>query len=164
MNKAYLSIGTNKGSRLKNIKSLIKMLLSDNIIIKNKSSIFKTEPLGFKKQNNFYNIVIEVQFDFECDTLFKNLKNIENTMGRDFYEPRNFPRIIDIDILTFNDSIITNNMYTIPHIALHKRKFVLVPWNEICPKYIVPKLNESIKMLLNNTKDSSIICKLNSKY
>ena len=81
-------------------------------------------------------------------------------MGRNFYVPRNYPRIIDIDILTFNDDLINNNMFRIPHTKLSKRKFVLIPWNEISSNYEVPELNKNISILLNDVKDLSIIRKL----
>ena len=85
-------------------------------------------------------------------------------MGRNFYKPRNSPRVIDVDILTYNNAIINNNMFTIPHIELHNRKFVLAPWSEISSDYIVPNLNQNINKLLNDTQDVSIICKLDNKY
>ena len=161
MNKSFLSIGSNLGDKKKNIKKVISYLLKDNINIINQSSIYESEPIASKKQNNFYNFVIEVDFTFNCKTLFLKVKNIEHIMGRNFYVPRNSPRIIDIDILTFNNEIISNDMYTIPHKELNNRKFVLIPWNDISSDYIVPKLNKKISTLLNDVKDLSIIRKLN---
>ena len=101
-----------------------------------------------------------MQFNFNCKTLFLKIKNIEHEMGRNFYVPRNYPRIIDIDILTFNDETINNNMFRVPHTKLSKRKFVLIPWNEISSNYEVPELNKNISILLNDVKDLSIIRKL----
>ena len=82
-------------------------------------------------------------------------------MGRNFTSPKHHPRIIDIDILTFQNNIIHNNKLCIPHPELHKRKFVLYPWNEISKQFIVPGYNKDVSTLLNNVKDSSKICKLN---
>ena len=104
----------------------------------------------------------KINTKLDCKQLFLTLKNIEHKMGRNFYSPRNFPRIIDIDILTFNNDIIKNSMYTIPHKSLHKRKFVLKPWNEIAPKFNVPGYDSNVSMLLNDTKDISLICKLDN--
>ena len=160
MNSSFLSIGTNLGDRENNIRKVISFIQKDNIKIISKSSIYETEPIGYKKQNYYYNSVFEVQFKFNCKTLFLKIKNIEHEMGRNFYVPRNYPRIIDIDILTFNDDLINNNMFRIPHTKLSKRKFVLMPWNEISSNYEVPELNKNISILLNDVKDLSIIRKL----
>ena len=164
MNKAFLSIGTNKGSRGSNIKLILNYLLNNSIEIINKSSIYETEPLEYRNQPYFYNIVLEIEAKYKCNELFLILKNIEHNMGRNFYDSRNYPRIIDIDILTYNDQIINNDLYNIPHSRLHERRFVLIPWMEISSSFVVPKYNLKVSSLLNNTNDSSRIRKLDNKY
>ena len=84
-------------------KNVISYLLKNKIKIIKKSSVYETEPLEYKKQRKFYNIVIEIEFSYSSTELFLILKNIENLMGRNFYNPRNYPRIIDIDILTYGN-------------------------------------------------------------
>ena len=105
-------------------------------------------------------MIIEINSKYDCNKLFIKLKNIEHEMGRDFYISRNSPRIIDIDILTFNNEIIKNGMIKIPHKSLHLRRFVLEPWNEISSEFYVPGYNLNVSELLNSTKDISIIRKL----
>ena len=160
MNKCYLSIGTNEGLKINNIKHLFEKLKFESFSITNKSSVYETEPVLNAAQPKYYNMVLEVESEYNYNKLFIKLKNIEHDMGRDFYTARNSPRIIDIDILTFNNEIINNEMINIPHRSLHLRRFVLEPWSEISPEFNVPLHNLNVSMLLNNTKDMSIIRKL----
>ena len=88
-------------------------------------------------------------------------KDIEKKIGRKSNEHKNYPRIIDIDILTFSKIIINSDKLTIPHPKLHKRRFVLLPWCEISNNYQVPGYNKSVFDLLKNVKDVSKVCKLN---
>ena len=160
MNECFLSIGTNKGSKISNIKDLIEKLKFESFDIVDKSSIYETEPLLKAPQPKYYNMVLKITSKYECNKLFIKLKNIEHDMGRDFYTDRYSPRIIDIDILTFNNNIISNEMIKVPHDSLHLRKFVLEPWNEISPEFNVPDHNLNVSELLNISKDISIIRKL----
>ena len=111
MNKCYLSIGTNKGSKINNIKHLFENLKFESFKITNKSSVYETEPLLNPNQPKYYNMVLEVNSKYDYNKLFIKLKNIEHDMGRDFYTDRNSPRIIDIDILTFNNETTTNQCF-----------------------------------------------------
>ena len=104
---------------------------------------------------------MHISTTMNVNNLFNALKLIEQRMGRNFTSPKNHPRIIDIDILTFQNIIIHNDKICIPHPELHKRKFVLCPWYEISKQFIVPGYNKDVSTLLNNVKDSSKICKLN---
>ena len=160
MNEAFLSIGTNLGDRLKNIYDALSHLESKSFKVSKISSIYKSEPLYFKNQPHYYNLVIQVCTKMPLGDFFISLQDIEKNMGRDFTIPKNYPRIIDIDILTYNKDTFENNILTIPHLSLHKRKFVLLPWNEISKDFIVPRYNKDISRLLNDVKDSSKICKL----
>ena len=81
-------------------------------------------------------------------------------MGRSIVKERNSPRIIDVDLLTFSDTIVNSKVLTLPHPRLHKRKFVLEPWNELSPKFIVPGHKKSVSDLLNDVKDVSKVRKL----
>jgi len=161
MNKSFLSIGTNVGNKFENIQNAIFFIKNNEIKIIKISSIYRSEPIGYKKQSDFYNVVVKISTQMNVIDLFKTLKNIEKRMGRNFALPRSYPRVIDIDILTFGRNIIKNKILTIPHLKLHKRKFVLLPWHEISKKFIVPQYNKDVSTLLNDVKDSSKICKLN---
>ena len=101
---SFLSIGSNVGKKKINLDKCLKMLTNDNkTTILNQSSYYDTQPLYNENQNNFVNIVIKVQTEFLLTTLFEKCKLIETAMGRNLNNPKNYPRIIDVDILTFDN-------------------------------------------------------------
>ena len=161
MNDAYLSIGSNIYNRSNNINKCLDLLQQHKLTIIDTSSIYKTEPHGYKNQKYFYNIVVHIKTLADIYKLFNITKEIEMKMGRNIKQPRNYPRIIDIDILTYSDKIIESKHLTIPHPRLHNRKFVLIPWCEINSEFCIPKYNKSVSILLKNVKDASKVCKLN---
>lgn len=141
----YLSLGSNIGNRESNLKIALKEL-SSILKIKKTSSIYETEPLLYQKQDNFLNIVIEISYLEDAESLLKNIKDIEKKMGRK--ETFRFgPRIIDIDILFFNGQEINNEGLTIPHKEWRNRLFVIAPLYEVLDK----KINES-KFNISNQK------------
>ena len=141
----YLSLGSNIGNRENNLKIALKEL-SSILRIKKTSSIYETEPLLYQKQDNFLNIVIEISYLEDAESLLKNIKDIEKKMGRK--ETFRFgPRIIDIDILFFNGQEINNEDLTIPHKEWRNRLFVIAPLYEVLDK----KINES-KFNISNQK------------
>ena len=113
LSSIYLSLGSNIGNRENNLKLALKEL-SEILRIKKISSIYETEPLLYQKQDNFLNIVVEVSYFDEAESLLKNIKAIEKKMGREA-TLRFGPRIIDIDIIFFNGQEINDESLTIPH-------------------------------------------------
>jgi len=157
----FLSIGTNIGNLEININKSISLLsMNNNIQILKKSNYYLTEPLYYKDQNNFMNVVIKLSTNMKLIDFFNFCKDIEIKMGRNINDKRNHPRIIDIDILTYDDNIIKTNILTIPHLKICERKFVLKPWSDIEPDFVLPGINKKIKLLLKNVKDNSKIIKL----
>lgn len=145
LSSIYLSLGSNIGNRENNLKIALKEL-SSILKIKKTSSIYETEPLLYQKQDNFLNIVIEISYLEDAESLLKNIKDIEKKMGRK--ETFRFgPRIIDIDILFFNGQEINNEDLTIPHKEWRNRLFVIAPLYEVLDK----KINES-KFNISNQK------------
>lgn len=145
LSSIYLSLGSNIGNRESNLKIALKEL-SSILKIKKTSSIYETEPLLYQKQDNFLNIVIEISYPEDAESLLKNIKDIEKKMGRK--ETFRFgPRIIDIDILFFNGQEINNEGLTIPHKEWRNRLFVIAPLYEVLDK----KINES-KFNISNQK------------
>ena len=161
MNDAYLSIGSNVNNRSNNIKMCLDLLHEHDLSIIDISSIYETEPIGYKKQKYFYNIVAHIKTLTDIYNLFNITREIEIKMGRNIKQTKNYPRIIDIDILTYANKIIESKDLTIPHPRLHNRKFVLIPWCEINSEFYIPKYNKSVSTLLKNVKDVSKVCKLN---
>lgn len=149
---AYLSLGSNLGNRYENIKNAVNLLRSKSKIEKI-SSIYLTSPVENKNQPWFYNCVVKISTTLSVWKLFRLVKDIEKLLGRDNSTKRYQPRIIDIDILFYNNKIIRTNSLSIPHKKLHKRKFVLYPMEEISSGLVHPVLRKRIstlKKLLND--------------
>ena len=158
--KVYLSIGSNIENKLDNLKTSLKYLTNDmKITLIKSSSIYNTDPLYYKKQSNFLNMVVEINTSYTLHQLLNSCKNIEYKMGRDFNAKKNHERIIDLDILTYNDFIYNDESISIPHPLIQERKFVLIPLVEITNDFIIPGINLSVENLLNNIKDNSKVCK-----
>ena len=146
----YLSIGTNKGNRLDNIKkALFEVYKSDILSVFEVSSIYETEPMYVKSQDNFYNLIVKaaVKKSLNPFAILGYVKSIEYEMGRENQVIKNGPRIIDIDILSIEDIKINSDILKLPHPGLSERNFVLVPLSEIAPDFKINgvNINEFIK-------------------
>lgn len=150
----YISIGTNLGNKKKNIKKAISKLKTLGRILK-VSSIYLTSPLENLDQPDFYNCVVKMNTRLTAKFLLRNLKKIEDEMGRKHTKKRYQPRIIDLDILFYGREIIKSKTLTIPHKKLHKRKFILWPLNEIEPNLIHPLLHKKISELKDSLRDKT---------
>ncbi|MBM3707488.1 MAG: 2-amino-4-hydroxy-6-hydroxymethyldihydropteridine diphosphokinase [Actinobacteria bacterium] len=158
----YLSLGSNIGDREKNLREAVRQISHNkNIKIRSISSIYETEPMYIKEQEKFYNIAVEALVDKSCSPfeLLGYFKKIEYDMGRAFAALKYGPRIIDIDILLYNDMKISSDILTIPHPKLAERKFVLIPLSEIAPKLEIG--GRQIGQILNSSKtmDEAVIYK-----
>ena len=123
------------------------------------SSIYKTEPVGGVEQDCFVNAVAEVQTSLTPRELLNKLLYIEKNLGR-VRDVRWGPRVIDLDILLYDDLVMDEEGLSIPHPYLHKRGFVLVPLAEIAPKVIHPKLKKGMSELMNGIHDNKNIEKI----
>jgi len=143
---AYLALGSNMGNRLANLKNAISNL-TPQMDVKKKSLVYETPSWGYTDQPAFLNQVVMVKTYMEPDALLSHLKRLETALGR---EPnfQNGPRVIDIDILFYDDVIIDSPPLVIPHPRLHQRGFVLVPLNEIEPELIHPVFGKPVSELL----------------
>ena len=154
-NTAYLSIGSNLGNRSENIKKCLSHISAISII-KATSSIIETEPFKVSiKQDNFLNLVVKIEFLKDHFELLNYINLIESKLGRIRSSVRNEPRIIDIDIIFFNDLIFSNDNLEIPHPRFKERLFVLQPLSEISPNFIDPITKKTIKFLLDEAKNTS---------
>ena len=153
MNKAYLLTGGNLGNRLNNLSEARKLIEQYCGKIDAQSSIYETAAWGFKDQPDFYNQAVEVATELSSAELMKTILMIEEKMGRK-RKIKMGPRIIDIDILLFNDEIIHQSHLTIPHERLHERRFALMPLAEIAPGVIHPIFKKSIAQLLSESTDT----------
>ena len=161
MNQAVLIIGGNVGDRLANLKKTISLLKVEGAEISLVSSVFKTEPWGYISESWFYNMVLKVDIRLELKSFFTILQGIEKEMGRLEKTTEGYAdRIIDIDILFFNEVIIQEDNLQVPHPRLHLRKFVLEPLKEVLPDLIHPVLKKSIRELSEECEDSSVVIKI----
>jgi 2-amino-4-hydroxy-6-hydroxymethyldihydropteridine diphosphokinase len=161
----FIALGTNIGDRLANINKAIESLSPEvNIIDRsNISNIYETPPWGYLEQPAFLNQVVEVRTSLSPLALLDYLKEIESNMGR-LPNILNGPRLIDLDIIFFDDLVIKTRKLTIPHPRLEGRAFVLVPLSDLAPDYRHPYLGKSVKELLQEADQSGIsIYKENSQ-
>lgn len=146
-NISYLSIGTNIGNLKSNLDTAINHISNlKNTKVLKVSSFLETEPFGEVLQDNFLNACLEIETLFTPQELLKELLNIEILMGR-VREIKWGPRIIDIDILLFNNLIVQDENLAIPHPWMCERSFVLDPLNEIAPNVVHPLENKYISVL-----------------
>ncbi|MBD8038636.1 2-amino-4-hydroxy-6-hydroxymethyldihydropteridine diphosphokinase [Solibacillus sp. A46] len=131
MTTAYLSIGTNIGEREQNLQDAVKLLLSHKeITVTAISSIYETAAVGFTEQADFLNIAVAVETSLNAFELLAQCQKIENDLGR-VREFRWGPRIIDLDILLYNNEKYETENLVVPHPRMFERAFVLVPLEEI---------------------------------
>ncbi len=151
---AYIAIGSNIGDKQANCEEGIALLLSSGAATLNKQSRFyQTVPVGYKDQDWFINAVICIETAMDPQQLFEQLKQIENAAGRKAESIRFGPRILDLDILLYDDAIIDLPDLVIPHPRLHKRRFVLQPFCDIAPDKVHPVLKVDMQDLLTKLND-----------
>ena len=152
MNTVFLQLGSNMDDRNAHLKNTNKLIAEEIGAIQKKSKIYESVPWGVENQNNYLNQVLEIKSEFSAEEVLERVLQIEDNIGRIRNEKWG-ERIIDIDILLFNDLIVEKEGICIPHIHLHNRKFVLIPLNEIAPSFTHPKYNKTIRELLSECKD-----------
>ena len=136
MAAAYLSLGSNLGDREANVRKALD-LLADRMTLMKVSSLYETAPIGVTDQNDFFNAVALIETDLDPTDLLDAILDIEKIVGR----VRNLrwgPRVIDIDILLYDDVEISTLELTIPHPEMMNRAFVLIPLAEIAPDLELP--------------------------
>ena len=153
-NRAYIGIGSNLGDRRANAVEAMKRIgeLPTTRVVR-ASSLYESEPLGDAK-TWFVNSVIEVETDLTSDVFLKRAKAIEEAMGRKRVKGKRWgSRIIDLDILLWNQEVVQKKNLKIPHPEMHKRRFVLLPLAELAPHVIHPQLGSSVSALLATVPD-----------
>jgi 2-amino-4-hydroxy-6-hydroxymethyldihydropteridine diphosphokinase len=152
INRAYLSLGSNLGNKAENIKLAVELLSERAGDVLKVSSNYETEPDGFVSENSFVNIALSLDTPLEALELLEVCEQIEKELGRKTKSVNlNYSdRVIDIDILYFNNMQLATDRLTLPHPRMHKRAFVLEPLVEIAPKLRHPILGMSTKAMLEN--------------
>lgn len=146
---AYIMLGSNMGNKEENFKNAMKKIEEVNgIKISKVSSFIVTEPWGNQNQEEFLNGAIEVKTYLTPRELMRELLRIENELGR-VREIKWGPRIIDLDIVLYDDIVSNDEFVILPHPLMHLREFVLKPLNEIAPYALHPLKNKRIFELLD---------------
>ena len=160
--RAFIGIGTNLGDRAANYREAIQRIgLVPGTRLIRQSSVYETEAVGEELKYPFLNGVIEVETELVAEQMMKRLLGIERVMGRKRVKGRKpkvhrgkyRPRVIDLDLLFFDNEVIETKALHVPHPRLHERRFVLAPMAELAPALMHPKLNASISELLVALKD-----------
>jgi 2-amino-4-hydroxy-6-hydroxymethyldihydropteridine diphosphokinase len=151
---AFVALGSNVGDREKNLKTAVEKLETKNNKVVLKSNIYKTEPYGEVKQDDFYNAVVGILTPFQPLALLNVLKTIEIEMGRTKTEKWG-PRVIDLDIIMYGEYVIDDKDLKIPHPDFRNREFVLKPMTEIGRMMVDPVTEKTVAELyteLNQNK------------
>jgi len=159
MNISYLLIGGNEGDRVGSMARARAQIEKAAGPIRRQSSLYETAAWGKTDQPDFVNQALSVETKLDAPALLQMLLHVETQLGRVRTE-RYGSRIIDIDILFFNDAIIRQPGLVIPHPELQNRRFALAPLEEIAPAYVHPVLGVSVRELLINCTDPLAVKKL----
>jgi 2-amino-4-hydroxy-6-hydroxymethyldihydropteridine diphosphokinase len=150
MNTAYIGVGSNLGDKLHNCCKAIELIDNiENCTVKRQSGFYRTEPVGVTSQDWYVNGVICVETGLSAQDLLRFIFSIETHMGR-VRKKKWESRIIDLDILLYEQHVIDEKTLTIPHPLMHKRKFVLMPMVQLDPDLIHPVLGRTMSELFND--------------
>jgi 2-amino-4-hydroxy-6-hydroxymethyldihydropteridine diphosphokinase len=144
----YLGLGSNLGNRARNIYAALRRL-SSHVHLEQISSLYETEPVGVTDQPWFLNLVCAGLTDLPAHDLLHAVKRIERELGRRD-GVRFGPRLIDIDILFYDNQVLATEHLELPHPRLHERGFVLIPLGELAPNLVHPVLKTTVRELLEN--------------
>ena len=154
---SFVGIGSNLESPVARcVEATEHVAAIDGCKVLRRSSLYRTEPVGFTDQEWFINAVIEIRTALTAKTLMRELKGIENRMGR-HKAVKWGPRIIDLDILLYGQEVLQEDDLIVPHPELHKRRFVLTPLNEIASYVIHPAFGVSVAGLLDRLEDTGSV-------
>jgi 2-amino-4-hydroxy-6-hydroxymethyldihydropteridine diphosphokinase len=162
MANVYFSIGSNLGDKLANIHEAIDLISLKAGRLVSCSNIYETPPLGFDSNSLFYNVCIQVSTKNSVEDVLGLTQDIERQIGRKEKSNNGVyaSRLIDIDIIFYDQLILKSAFLTVPHERFTERRFVLKPLNDINPSLIDPLSKKTIKELLSECKDESVLTRL----
>lgn len=156
MSIAYIGVGSNIGDRIGYVQQAHCLLNdTDGIQVIESSSLYETEPVGYKDQEWFINAVLKTETILSAEELLNQCFRIENQLGRVRHPelPKNGPRTLDLDILFYDNKIINTEIMEIPHPRMHQRAYALVPLLELDADLIHPVINKTISELHENLEE-----------
>lgn len=153
-NMVIISIGSNLKNRIENCRNGIKAIEGlEDVEITGSSRFYQTAPVGYEDQDWFVNAVVRIETKLAPHELLKLLKSIERDLGRTESAIKFGPRILDMDIIFYDDTIIDSKGLVIPHPRMHKRAFVLQPLCDIDPDIVHPLIKKDMRCLLKDLND-----------
>lgn len=150
----YIALGTNMGDRLDNLQAALRSLPTA-VTVTDESPVYETPPWGYEDQPAFLNMVVTGETSLEPEALLTYLKQLEAKLGRE----SNFrwgPRLIDLDILFYDDLVLDTPPLVIPHPRLHERAFVLVPLADVAPQFVHPVFQQEVNKFLSEIDTQGI--------
>ena len=160
MSTFYLSLGSNLGDRLENLKSGIEELKNARCDVTAISSVYETEAIGIEGAPDFLNVCILGETPLTAFELMRALLSIEQKCGRQRHGNETSSRTLDMDIILFDDLVLDAADLKLPHPRYTGRKFVLEPLLELTPDLIDPKEMKPVSEILVHSSDSSVVKKL----
>lgn len=156
----YLSLGTNQGNKLENLQKAVDLIAKKVGAVLQVSSVYTSASWGFES-SDFYNICIQISTNQNPETLISSLLHIEQELGRTRTDAEEYTdRIIDIDILLFDDEIIFSKDLVVPHPRMLARKFALVPLVEIAKNVVHPVEKKQLHVCLTNCEDAIDVARI----
>ncbi len=154
MPTAFLALGSNLGDRLANLRAALAALTPD-VRVTARSHVYETPAWGYEDQPPFLNMVVQGETGLPPAALLDRLKQLESELGR---KPsfRWGPRLIDIDILFYDDLVVATPELSLPHPRLEARAFILVPLADVAPEFTHPVLGQTVRQLLERIDASGI--------
>jgi deoxyguanosine kinase len=157
----YIALGSNKGDKFKNLQDAIDLIHARIGIIIRISKVYKSPAFGFES-DDFLNACLVVESDLQAQEVLEQLLVIEVELGRFRSKKSTYEaRTIDLDIVFVQGEIIDTNTLQVPHPEMQKRKFVLLPLNDVAPSVKHPILNKEVSELLETCEDESILEPIN---
>jgi 2-amino-4-hydroxy-6-hydroxymethyldihydropteridine diphosphokinase len=159
--EAYIGVGSNLGAKVDNCRRAVAVLATgEGCLLDGQSPFYETEPVGLEDQDWFVNGVVRIRTDASPQMLHEQLQAFETALGRRPGGMKYGPRVLDLDILLFDDLILCTDELEIPHPRLHERRFVLRPLCDLASEVVHPVLGQTIQYLLSNLKDGKKVVPL----
>ena len=157
MARVFIGVGSNEGNRLERISQAVRALgTSRGVRVVGMAMMLETDPVGGPPQGPYLNTVVELDTSLAPHDLFKILQALERSLGRQPSAERWAPRPIDLDLLLYDDRVVTSPELTVPHPRMHERRFVLEPLAQLAPDVFHPVLQQPIAQLLAQLPSGSI--------